>query len=212
MPPRPQVDCERHHTTLQVDDIRAAVDFYTTRLGFQLDFLWGERATFAGVTLGSAQIFLEQGTPRPEGVRLVFVVGDADDLFEYHRASGVEVIRKPEDRPYGLREYAVRDLDGHTLQFGHYIYNVGERVPIERVRVPLRLEKRLAALLEDLAAYKHMSLGSLLEEIVLHTCEPFGDGVASPHTSGQLRYIQTLKEKHGIDYDVHASYRFAEET
>jgi len=74
----------------------------------------------------------------------------------------------------------------------------------------VRLEKRLAALLHDLAAHKRMSLSSLLEEILLHTNEPLGDGVASPHTEGQLRYIQQLKQKHGIDYDCHASYRFVE--
>lgn len=56
-----------------------------------------------------------------------------------------------------------------------------------------------------------MSLGSCLEEILLHTNEPFGDGVASPHTEADLRYIQELKKKHGIDYDSHASYRFVEQ-
>jgi hypothetical protein len=49
-----------------------------------------------------------------------------------------------------------------------------------------------------------------LEEILLHTCEPLGDGVASPHTQRTLRYIQELKKKHGIDYDSHGSYRFVE--
>ena len=56
-----------------------------------------------------------------------------------------------------------------------------------------------------------MSLTSCVEEILLHTNEPYGDGVASPHTKGQLAYIQELKKKHGIDYDSHASYRFTEE-
>ena len=69
----------------------------------------------------------------------------------------------------------------------------------------------MAALLHDLAEYKHMSLNSCVEEILLHTNEPFGDGVASPHTQGQLKHIQELKKKHGIDYDSHASYRFVEE-
>ena len=76
--------------------------------------------------------------------------------------------------------------------------------------VPVRLEKRLAAALTDLAAHKHMSLSSCLEETLLHTFEPHGDGVASPHTQGDLRFIQELKKKHGIDYDSHASYRFVE--
>jgi hypothetical protein len=99
----------------------------------------------------------------------------------------------------------VRDLHGYELSFGHYIYTVGERLRIERVDVPVRLERRLAALLHDLAEHKRMSLSACLEEILLHT----NDGVG-PHTAAQLRHIAKLKEKHGIDYDTHASYRFAE--
>ena len=210
MSSKPQIECERHHTTLYVKDALAAVDFYTDRLGFSLGFTWGDPPTMAGVNLGEAQIFLVQGTPHPEGCAVHFVVGDADELYEFQRDNGVEIVEPPEDRPYGLRDYAVRDLHGYILGFGHYIYTAGPRVEIERVDVPVRLEKRLAALLQDLAEHKRMSLSECLEEILLHTCEPFGDGVASPHTKSQLKYIQKLKAKHGIDYDCHASYRFVE--
>jgi len=104
----------------------------------------------------------------------------------------------------------VRDLNGYRLTFGHYIYTTGPGVEIERVDVPVRLERRLAAVLQDLAEFKRMSLSSCLEETLLHTFEPLGDGVASPHTQRDLRHIQELKKKHGIDYDCHASYRFVE--
>jgi uncharacterized glyoxalase superfamily protein PhnB len=195
---------------LPVGDVLAAADFYTRKLGFTLGFTWGDPATFAGVNLGSVQVFLTQGAPNPGGCSLSFVVGDADELCEFHRANGVEIVEPPQDRPYGLRDYAVRDLHGYHLTFGQYIYDAGPALEIERVDVPVRLEKRLAALILDLAQYKHMSVNSCLEEILLHTCEPFGDGVASPHTKGTLSYIQELKKKHGIDYDSHASYRFVE--
>jgi catechol 2,3-dioxygenase-like lactoylglutathione lyase family enzyme len=210
-PATPHVDCERHHPSLSVSDVLAAADFYTKKLGFSLGFTWGDPPTFAGLNLGDVQIFLEQGTPSPKGCAMYFVVGDADELCEFHRANGVEVLVPPEDRQYGLRDYSVRDLNGYRLTFGHNIFNVGPPLKIERVDVPVRLEKRLAALLQDLAKHKHMSLNSCLEEILLHTNEPLGDGVASPHTKGQLRYIQELKKKHGIDYDSHGSYRFVEE-
>jgi catechol 2,3-dioxygenase-like lactoylglutathione lyase family enzyme len=209
-PQPPQVDCERQHPSLAVRDVRAAVDFYTTKLGFTLGFTWGDPPNIAGVNLGKVQMFLERGTPNPTGCSVYFVVGDADELHEFHRAGGVEVVVPPDDRLYGLRDYRIRDLHGYELSFGHYIYNTEDPLPIERVDVPVRLEKRLAALLEDLARYKRMSLSSCLEEILLHTNEPLGDGVASPHTAGQLRHIQELKVKHGIDYDSHASYRFVE--
>ena len=209
-PAPPQVDCERLHPGLHVPDLMAAVEFYTTKLGFTFGFTWGEPPSFAAVSLGDTQLFLSEGTPGPEGCTVFFVVGDADELYAFQRASGVEVVEEIGDREYGLRDYVVRDLNGYRLTFGQYIYNTGEPIPIERVDVPVRLEKRLAALLHDLAAHKRMTVSSLVEEILLHTNEPLGDGVASPHTKSQLRYIQQLKAKHGIDYDSHASYRWVE--
>jgi uncharacterized glyoxalase superfamily protein PhnB len=208
----PQVECERYHADLPVGDVLAAVDFYTKKLGFTLAFTWGEPVRLAGVNLGGVQVFLSQGTPNPKGCALYFVIGDADQLYEFHRANGVEIAEPPEDKPWGLRDYRIRDLHGYYLVFGHniYNYNAGPPLEIERVDVPVRLEKRLAALLVDLARHKRMSLNSCLEEILLHTCEPLGDGVASPHTQATLRHIQELKKKHGIDYDSHGSYRFVE--
>src|SRR5206468_7564932 len=144
-------------------------------------------------------------TPDPKGCSVYFRVGDADELFDFHRANGVDIAEPPGDREYGIRDYTVRDLHGYYLTFGHHLLNAGPPIEIERVDVPVRLEKRLAALLEDLAEYKHMSVSSCLEEILLHTNEAVG-----PHTNGQLRRIEELKEKHGIDYDSHASYRFVE--
>lgn len=205
------VDCDRYHAGLAVSDVPAAVEFYTQKLGFFEAFTWGEPPTMAGVNLGHVQLFLERGTPNPNGCAVYFVVSSADDLYEFHRGNGVTIVRAPDDRPWGIRDYTVQDLHGYSLTFGHYLLNTGPPIPIERVDVPVRLEKRLAALLEDLAVHKRMSLSSCLEEILLHTCEPLGDGVASPHTAHDLRHIQQLKKKHGIDYDSHGSYRFVEE-
>jgi catechol 2,3-dioxygenase-like lactoylglutathione lyase family enzyme len=210
--PAPRVDCARQHASLPVRDMRTALAFYTA-MGFEVTFTWEEPPTFAGVRLGESEIFLElTGEGDRRGGTVCFEIGDADELFEHQRAGGAEVIAPPADRPYGIRDYMIRDPDGNRLVFGHPIYTLGEPVAIERVEVPVRLEKRLAALIEDLAKWKRMSLSSCLEEILLHTCEPLGDGVASPHTARDLRHIQELKARHGIDYDTHASYRFVERT
>jgi catechol 2,3-dioxygenase-like lactoylglutathione lyase family enzyme len=204
---RPIVDCEQTHAGLVVRDVAAAVDFYEKRLGFECAFTWGEPPTFAGVNLGKVQLFLQSGTPHPNpnGPAAYFLVGDADELHDFHRRNGVEIAHAIGDRPYGIRDYVVRDLDGYLLVFGHHLLNVGPAIAIERVDVPVRIEKRLAALLYDLAAHKRMSVSSCLEEMLLHTNEGVG-----PHTDATLRYIRQLKNKHGIDYDSHASYRFVE--
>jgi catechol 2,3-dioxygenase-like lactoylglutathione lyase family enzyme len=205
-PTPPFIECEKMHVTLPVSNLAAATEFYVTKLGFRLGFTWGEPAFFAGVALGEVEIFLKEDMPGPNAGAVVFAVGDADALYEFHRANGVEVVEKIGDREYGIRDYAVKDLYGYRLVFGHYIYNAGPPIRIERVDVPVRLEKRLAGLLTDLAAHKRMSVDSCLEEMLLHT----NDGVG-PHTTSQLKYIEELKKKHGIDYDSHGSYRFVEE-
>jgi catechol 2,3-dioxygenase-like lactoylglutathione lyase family enzyme len=205
-PNLPSIECERMHATLPVSDLTEAIEFYVTKLGFRLGFTWGEPATFAGITLGKVEIFLRLAQPAPNDGAVLFMVGDADALYDFHRANGVEVVGPIADREYGIRDYAVKDLYGYRLVFGHYIYNVGPPIKIERVDVPVRLEKRLAGLVKDLATHKRMSVDSCLEEILLHT----NDGVG-PHTESTLRVIQELKKKYGIDYDSHGSYRFVEE-
>src|SRR5262245_21171012 len=122
---RPLIDCEQHHATLSVGDVRAAADFYATKLGCTVAFTEVDPPTFAGVNLGRVQIFLSKGTPAPQGCSVYFVVGDADALCEFHRANGVEIVEPPRDRPYGLREHTVRDLDGYCLNFGHRLRRTG---------------------------------------------------------------------------------------
>jgi catechol 2,3-dioxygenase-like lactoylglutathione lyase family enzyme len=202
----PFVECEQVHAGLAVTDIGAAVEFYTKRLGFAAAFTWGDPPTFAGVNLDKVQMFLRKATPDPKGCTVYFLVGDADQLYEFHRAQGVDIAEPIADRPYGIRDYVVRDLYGYCLSFGHHLFNTGPPIRIERVDVSVRLEKRLAALLLDLAEHKRMSVNSCLEEMLLHTNEGVG-----PHTQTTLKYIQELKKKHGIDYDSHGSYRFSEE-
>jgi catechol 2,3-dioxygenase-like lactoylglutathione lyase family enzyme len=205
-PDRPVVECEQQHASVFVADLDAAVEFYTHKLGFTLAFQWGEPPTFAGVNLDRAQIFLDANyPPNPNGCCLFFNVGNADELYEFHRANGVDLAQPIRDEPWHIRDYTVRDLNGYHIVFGQHLLDAGPPIAIERVDVPVRLEKRLAAVLVDLAAYKRLSLSSCVEEILLHT----NDGVG-PHTKAQIRHIQELKRTHGIDYDTHASYRFVE--
>ena len=51
----------------------------------------GEAPTFAGVNLGKVQVFLAKRSPTPssETGAVYFLVGDADQLYEFHLANGV---------------------------------------------------------------------------------------------------------------------------
>ena len=213
--PKPPIEiaCERLHPILLVPDIGKAVKFYTEKLGFWCAFTWPEKGpkTFAGVNLGDVQVFFSKRKGKGSGGGVAFVVDDADRLYAFHRKRGARITEPIGDREYGLRDYGVKDLNGYDLSFGQYIYSVGEPLEIERVDVPVRLEKRMARVLEDLARLKRLSIAATLEETLLHTWDRLPDGTPpSPHTDAQSRRIQDLKKQHGIDYDSHGSYRFVE--
>ena len=59
--------------------------------------------------------------PFSQGCSVYFVASDADKLYQFHRSSGVEIIEPPADRPYGLRDYTVRNSYGHRLTFGNHL-------------------------------------------------------------------------------------------
>ena len=136
---------------------------------------------------------------------------DVDAYYQRITELGAEVVHGPRDEPWACREIHVRDPNGHTIRFSQGIPAWEPKIEIERVPVTARIDNRLLELMEDLAIRKNMTIGEMLEETLLHTFEKMPEGgVASPHTASTLTYIQSLKEKHGIDYDTHASYRFVE--
>lgn len=87
-------------------------------------------------------------------------------------------------------------------------------VPVERVQLGVRMEKTMVKVLKSLAEYRSMTLGQLLEKIVLHSFEPVpgqeGEMCASPYSKKTLGVITDLKRIYGMDFEVHASRRFDE--
>jgi hypothetical protein len=76
---------------------------------------------------------------------------------------------------------------------------------VERVQTGVRIEKRLLKVLKALADYHDLSLGDLLEGIVLHAF----DGKA-PFSEDSLRRIQDLKRVFRLELDAGASHRLKE--
>jgi hypothetical protein len=76
---------------------------------------------------------------------------------------------------------------------------------VERVQTGVRLEKRLLKVLKALAEYHDLTLGDLLEGIVLHAF----DGKC-PFQGEGLRRIKDLKKFYGLDLDSRASHRLVE--
>jgi predicted DNA-binding ribbon-helix-helix protein len=77
---------------------------------------------------------------------------------------------------------------------------------VERVQTGVRIEKRILKVLKALAEYHDMSLGDLLEGIVLHAFEG-----KSPFTDSESKTrIQTLKDVYGLDLTARDSHSLRE--
>ena len=76
---------------------------------------------------------------------------------------------------------------------------------VERVQTGVRIEKRILKVLKALAEYHDLTLGDLLEGIVLHAFDgkcPFG--------KPSLEIIARFKEIYGLDLDASASHHLVE--
>ena len=109
-----------------VDDVEAAIDFYTTHLGFSL--INSFAPAFADVERGDLRLLLSgptssAGRPMPDGRqpgpggwnRIHFIVDDIDGAVERLRAAGVpfrnEVISGP-----GGRQILLDDPSGNPIE------------------------------------------------------------------------------------------------
>jgi hypothetical protein len=78
-------------------------------------------------------------------------------------------------------------------------------ITIERIQTGVRMEKRILKVLKALAEYHDLTLGDLLEGIVLHAFDgkcPFG--------RPSLQRIRALKKFYHLDLNSTASHRLVE--
>ncbi|MCB0211384.1 MAG: GNAT family N-acetyltransferase [Anaerolineae bacterium] len=121
-----------HFYTLQpvlaVADVQVTAEYYRDKLGFRIDFLFGNPPFHGAVS---------QGEWSTEGVKIqlsatdadkiggcsgvtlyIFVGPNIDDLFRRYQAEGVHIHRRVADYPWGMREFEIKDCNGYLIRFG----------------------------------------------------------------------------------------------
>ena len=78
-------------------------------------------------------------------------------------------------------------------------------IEVERVQTGVRIEKRLLKVLKGLAELKDVSLGDLLEGIVLHAFEG-----KAPFSRETLREIEQFKKIYGLTLRASDSHKLTE--
>lgn len=82
---------------------------------------------------------------------------------------------------------------------------MNESLHIERVQTGVRMEKRMVKVLKGLAELKDMSLGDLLEGIVLHSLEG-----KTPFSAATLKEIEQLRKLYGLTLRASDSHTLRE--
>jgi catechol 2,3-dioxygenase-like lactoylglutathione lyase family enzyme len=114
---------------LFVADIKASCDFYTDKLGFTVDFVYGDPPFYAQVTRDHARlalrvvdepVFVGDIREREQLLSATLTVATAHEikqLFLSYQAAGVRFHQTLKQENWGASTFVVRDPDGNLILF-----------------------------------------------------------------------------------------------
>ena len=120
MPDVPTNDPEQFYQgapVLLVPDVPATAAFYRSVLGFKSD-PGAEAPEYTVVWRDNAALHLARGEQAPRGVRVFFWVRDVNTLYEDVIRQGAAIDVPIETRPYGIRDFSIRDPNGIVVVLG----------------------------------------------------------------------------------------------
>jgi len=111
-------------TQLRTTNLDTSIDFYTSKLGFDLEFRYED--FYAGIKAGD-QIFhlklVDDKDPSIDFVakgdhfHLYFTIDDLEEKAADLRQQGISLTTEIASTPWGTREFSIQDDEGHTLYF-----------------------------------------------------------------------------------------------
>jgi GNAT superfamily N-acetyltransferase/uncharacterized glyoxalase superfamily protein PhnB len=140
-----QISLQRSEPIFAVKDVAATVRYYRDVLGFSDEWLWGDPPDFGGIRWGKIGVMFalhQDPATRIARQNHAFFVEGLNALHELHVRNGAIIISPLEAKPWGLREYTVRDFNGHFLRFGERALNRAAnsgREPASSVEIVERL-------------------------------------------------------------------------
>ena len=108
---------------LLVTDIERSIEFYTKKLGFDVDFRYED--FYSGISKDGCSIHLKTGTPsieernnkrKNEDIDMVISVDHIEELYEELRGQSIEFTQPLRTMDYGKEFYLV-DPDGYIISF-----------------------------------------------------------------------------------------------
>lgn len=113
-------------TIFPVKDIKASSSYYSEQLGFQIMFEWGHPTDYVVLKRDDAVSIhlskrLDNQKSSDEHVTLYIFTHDVDALHKEFEHKEVNISTPIGNREYGMRDFDVKDPDGHIISFGQGI-------------------------------------------------------------------------------------------
>jgi catechol 2,3-dioxygenase-like lactoylglutathione lyase family enzyme len=114
---------------LYVRDLKTSTDFYTTKLGFKIDFVYGDPPFYSQVSRDNVllalrsidePVFAGDIREREELLSASITLAGADEinlLFAAFQAADVTFLFPLRDEPWGAKTFTVKDPDGNLILF-----------------------------------------------------------------------------------------------
>jgi catechol 2,3-dioxygenase-like lactoylglutathione lyase family enzyme len=126
---RPQPILTSVAAHLYVRDLEASTDFFTAKLGFAIDFVYGDPPFYGQVSRDNARLalrhmdepcFVEDVRQREDLLSASITLGSADEikqLFMDFQAVDVPFAQVLRNEPWQAKTFIVKDPDGNLILF-----------------------------------------------------------------------------------------------
>lgn len=112
------MDLDQPTPALPVRDVAVAQAYYRDHLGFEIGWHHAE-GRIGAVSHRRCAIFLQETEGPIQPVTLWIFAADVVAAHRELTALGADIITPIDDTPWGLRQFTIRDLNGHILHFHH---------------------------------------------------------------------------------------------
>ncbi len=126
---RPETKLTSIVPILFVTDVQSGAAYFRDKLGFAIDFLYGEPPFYGAVSRDGVCIhlrcvhqpnFAELAARECSLILATIEVGDVHALYREFAAQGAQFSQEPTSKPWGGTDFHVRDPDGNVISFVTY--------------------------------------------------------------------------------------------
>lgn len=108
---------------IATSDVLGTVRYFEQTLGFRQQWIWGDPPVYAGIRAGGALLYVTHDPELASTIRerrlapdSFLWVSDIGSVYAHHRAARADITEELTARPWGVRQYVVREPNGYLLK------------------------------------------------------------------------------------------------